>query len=36
MKLNKDHRREEMAGIGTAVILGVIIIFIIYSIIKAL
>ena len=36
MKLNRDHRREEMAGIGTAIILCVIVIFIIYSIIKAL
>jgi hypothetical protein len=36
MKLNKDHRREEMAGIGTAIMLCVIIIFIIYSIIKSI
>jgi hypothetical protein len=36
MKLNRDERREEMGGIGTAIFLGFVIICIIVATIQAI
>jgi hypothetical protein len=36
MKLNRDERREEMGGIGTAFFLGVVVICVIIATIQAI